>query len=121
FEAITPGTAGARPAGCGERPPRAREHDRGRRARGGRSPQPAGRAPAVQGLMASMRRPCPACRVGAALALALLVAARPARAQYMPYFGQNKFSYDNFKWKVYHAPHFDIYYYGASEAFLDDV
>jgi WD40 repeat protein len=47
--------------------------------------------------------------------------ALPARAQYYPTFGQNKFSYDDFRWKVYKAPHFDIYYYPESEPFLSDV
>ena len=56
--------------------------------------------------------------------VALLVcgclAPRPAAAQFGA-FGQNKFAYDKFEWKVYPSPHFDIHYYGAEEAFLEDV
>jgi WD40 repeat protein len=46
---------------------------------------------------------------------------RPASAQYSGYFGQNKIAYDKFRWKIYKAPHFDIYYYPESEPFLDDI
>jgi Tol biopolymer transport system component len=46
---------------------------------------------------------------------------RDAAAQYSGYFGQNKIAYDKFRWKVYKAPHFDIYYYPESEPFLDDI
>jgi len=53
--------------------------------------------------------------------LAAAFAARPAAAQYGPAFGQNKIAYDNFRWKVYKAPHFDIYYYPESEPFLNEV
>jgi len=42
-------------------------------------------------------------------------------AQYIATFGQNKIAYDKFRWKVYKAPHFDIYYYPESEPFLDDI
>ncbi len=66
----------------------------------------------------------PMCRRGAPLLIAFaLVAsgARPASAQAVAYFGQNKIAYDNFRWKIYKAPHFDIYYYPESEPFLDDV
>ena len=52
-------------------------------------------------------------------------AASAASAQvvtpYYDYFGQNKIAYDKFRWKVYKAPHFDIYYYPESEPFLDDI
>lgn len=58
----------------------------------------------------------------ATLALALTASgARPAAAQAYTYFGQNKIAYDDFHWKVYNSPHFDIYYYPASQPFLDDV
>ena len=66
----------------------------------------------------------PHVRLGATALLALmlvLAAAGPAAAQYDRYFGQNKIAYDNFRWKVYKAPHFDIYYYPESEPFLDDI
>jgi peptidase MA superfamily protein/WD40 repeat protein len=53
--------------------------------------------------------------------LALLVAAAPAAAQYDTVFGQNRVTYDKFRWQVYKAPHFDIYHYKESEPFLDDV
>ena len=46
---------------------------------------------------------------------------RPASAQFSGYFGQNKIAYDKFRWKIYKAPHFDIYYYPESEPFLDDI
>jgi len=36
-------------------------------------------------------------------------------------FGQNKVSYAKFKWKVYEAPHFDVYYYPETEPFLEDI
>jgi len=55
------------------------------------------------------------------LALALAAGATPASAQIDRYFGQNKIAYDKFRWKVYKAPHFDIYYYPESEPFLDDI
>jgi len=56
-----------------------------------------------------------------AVASIVLAASFPAQAQPTTYFGQNKIAYDNFRWKVYKAPHFDIYYYPESEPFLDDV
>jgi Tol biopolymer transport system component len=56
------------------------------------------------------------------LALALTAwGASPVSAQAIAYFGQNKIAYDNFRWKVYKAPHFDVYYYPESEPFLDDI
>ena len=36
-------------------------------------------------------------------------------------FGKNKVNYAKFNWRVYQAPHFDIYYYPEEEAFLDDM
>jgi WD40 repeat protein len=50
-----------------------------------------------------------------------LLGALPAEAQYYRYFGQNKIAYDDFHWKVYRAPHFDVYFYPASQPFLDDI
>ena len=58
--------------------------------------------------------------VSAALLAAALISGS-AEAQYETVFGQNKFAYESFKWKVYKAPHFDIYYYQESEPFLDDI
>jgi Tol biopolymer transport system component len=51
------------------------------------------------------------------LSAALLLAPAPASAQ----FGQNKIAYEPFQWKVYPSPHFDVYYYGETEAVLEDV
>ena len=36
-------------------------------------------------------------------------------------FGQNKVSYAKFKWQIYEAPHFDVYYYPETEPFLEDI
>ena len=33
--------------------------------------------------------------------------------------GRQEVTYDRFKWQVYHAPHFDIYFYPEEEAFLE--
>jgi Tol biopolymer transport system component len=58
----------------------------------------------------------------AALALALaLAAAAPGVAQYQQSFGKNKVQYREFDWKIYHSPHFDIYYYEAEAALLEKV
>jgi Tol biopolymer transport system component len=51
----------------------------------------------------------------AALGLALL---SPSPA--LP-FGKNKVAYEQFDWRVYKAPHFDVYYYPEEEALLDQV
>lgn len=54
----------------------------------------------------------------AAIAVVMIViAAAPADAQ----FGKNKIRYENFDWKVYHAPHFDVYYYPSEEHLLQKV
>jgi len=63
-------------------------------------------------------------RRAATVVLALVLAAwsaRPAIAQYGATFGQNKIAYDNFHWKVYKSPHFDVYFYPESQPFLDEV
>src|SRR6266540_48597 len=55
------------------------------------------------------------------LALSLLLAfpaAPPAEAQFIPYFGKNKVKYDNFAWRVYKSPHFEVYYYPEFEQHL---
>jgi hypothetical protein len=36
-------------------------------------------------------------------------------------FGQNKISYRSFDWRIYHSPHFNIYYYKAEESSLQKV
>jgi WD40 repeat protein len=63
---------------------------------------------------ASLRR---AFMGAALLAIAALVAA-PASAQG---FGKNKIAYHHFKWKIYHSPHFDVFYYDEEEALLQRV
>jgi hypothetical protein len=54
-----------------------------------------------------------------AILVALLAACAlvPAQAQ----FGKNKITYENFDWKIYKSPHFDIHYYPSIEIFLEDV
>ena len=54
----------------------------------------------------------------AALALLCVLAPLAARAQYVPYFGKNKVKYDDFAWRVYKSPHFEIYYYPEFEQHL---
>ncbi|MEM8993568.1 MAG: hypothetical protein AAGF23_02125, partial [Acidobacteriota bacterium] len=50
------------------------------------------------------------------LTVALLATlAVPAGAQY---FGKNKVQYREFNWRIYHSPHFDVYYYTEDEALL---
>jgi hypothetical protein len=53
----------------------------------------------------------------------VLVAAAtgPAQAQFVPYFGKNKVKYDNFAWRIYKSPHFEIYYYPELESHLARV
>jgi hypothetical protein len=41
-----------------------------------------------------------------------------ARAQYIPYYGKNKVKYDDFAWRIYKSPHFEIYYYPEFEQHL---
>src|SRR2546422_11415961 len=45
-------------------------------------------------------------------------AAPPAEAQFIPYYGKNKVKYDNFAWRVYKSPHFEVYYYPEFEQHL---
>ena len=52
------------------------------------------------------------------LLLLALAAAPPAQAQFIPYFGKNKVKYDNFAWRVYKSPHFEVYYYPEFEQHL---
>ena len=42
----------------------------------------------------------------------------PASAQFIPYFGKNKVKYDNFAWRVYKSPHFEVFYYPEFEQHL---
>ncbi len=70
--------------------------------------------------MSSMPTPTATKRAAGPLlcALAWLAAvawAAPATAQFVPYFGKNKVKYDNFAWRVYRSPHFEVYYYPEFE------
>lgn len=56
---------------------------------------------------------------GVALLAALVAASAPA--QYTDYFGKNKIQYRDFDWKIYHSPHFEIYYYEAEKHLLEKV
>jgi len=56
-----------------------------------------------------------------ALALIASALAPVAQAQFIPYFGKNKVKYDNFDWRVYKAPHFEIYYYPEFEQHLSRI
>ena len=58
--------------------------------------------------------------VFAALVVSLL-APMAAEAQYRTSFGKNKVQYRDFDWKIYHSPHFDIYYYTEEEHLLEKV
>ena len=44
--------------------------------------------------------------------------AAPASAQFIPYYGKNKVKYDNFAWRVYKSPHFEVFYYPEFEQHL---
>ena len=50
---------------------------------------------------------------------ALLALPGPASAQFIPYFGKNKVKYDNFAWRVYKSPHFEVFYYPEFEPRLE--
>jgi len=64
-------------------------------------------------------------RLTAALGLltALLLASGEAGAQFNQFgrFGKNKIIYETFDWKIYKAPHFDVYYYPEEERFLEQI
>jgi hypothetical protein len=69
-----------------------------------------------------MNRPLAGKGLSLALAAAFTVAAaHPARAQFIPYFGKNKVKYDDFAWRIYKSPHFEIYYYPEFEQHLARV
>jgi sugar lactone lactonase YvrE len=61
----------------------------------------------------------PAALLAAAL-VAIVVQPAPVAAQYRN-FGKNKVQYQEFEWKIYHSPHFDVYYYTAEENLLEKV
>lgn len=52
------------------------------------------------------------------LAAAILALTQPATAQFVPYYGKNKVKYDNFAWRVYKSPHFEVFYYPEFEQHL---
>jgi hypothetical protein len=54
----------------------------------------------------------------ATVVAALLVASAPALAQG---FGKNRIAYRDFDWQIYHAPHFDVYYYTDDTAQLQRI
>ncbi len=56
----------------------------------------------------------------AALLLTLVAVAAPreASAQFVPYYGKNKVKYDNFAWRIYKSPHFEVFYYPEFEQHL---
>jgi hypothetical protein len=72
----------------------------GRRARG------TGRRLAVSG----------AVLLGAILAIVAVASPRPLYA-----FGKNKIVYQDFKWRIYASPHFDVYYYPEEAGQLEQV
>src|SRR5512135_482191 len=51
-------------------------------------------------------------------ALAAVLVPQPAAAQFIPYYGKNKVKYDNFAWRVYKSPHFEVFYYPEFEQHL---
>jgi hypothetical protein len=51
-------------------------------------------------------------------AAAFFLAASPVSAQFIPYYGKNKVKYDNFAWRIYKSPHFEVYYYPEFEQHL---
>jgi Tol biopolymer transport system component len=67
---------------------------------------------------AARRRTTLAVATAGLLALGL---ALPGAAQYQDVFGKNKIQYRQFDWKIYHSPHFDVYFYSAEEPLLQRV
>ncbi len=45
----------------------------------------------------------------------------PAQAQYFGYFGKNKVQHREYNWRIYHSPHFDVYYYTEDEELLQKM
>ncbi|MEM8961134.1 MAG: hypothetical protein AAGD38_06640 [Acidobacteriota bacterium] len=56
--------------------------------------------------------------VGLTVFLACLLGATAASGQY---FGKNRVQYRDFEWKIYHSPHFDVYYYEDAEHLLENT
>jgi len=60
--------------------------------------------------------------VALAILAATVLVSGEARAQsQFGRFGKNKIIYETFDWKIYKAPHFDVYYYPEEEQFLEQV
>jgi Tol biopolymer transport system component len=64
--------------------------------------------------------------VGLLVAGSLLFLLGPLAAQFGPDlygtgFGKNKIQYRDFKWEIYHSPHFNLYYYKEEEPQLQKV
>jgi Tol biopolymer transport system component len=77
-------------------------------------------------LTRSSYRPSVAVLAAAACAGWMLLALIPLRAQFGPQlygqgFGKNKVQYRQFKWEIYHSPHFNVYYYKEEAAQLQKV
>lgn len=72
-----------------------------------------------------MRPAKPQRSLSAVVLLVCLVApallAPAAGAQVAGYFGKNKITYDAFDWKIYHSPHFDVYYYEEEKDLLPKI
>ena len=54
----------------------------------------------------------------ALLGLLCVLWGNAAQAQFIPYYGKNKVTYENLTWRVYKSPHFEIYYYPEFEQHL---
>jgi hypothetical protein len=50
--------------------------------------------------------------------LLTLSSAPSAQAQFIPYFGKNNVKYDDFAWRIYKSPHFEVFYYPEFEQHL---
>ena len=60
----------------------------------------------------------PAALLLSLLTLAAFAVPREAAAQFAPYYGKNKVKYDNFAWRIYKSPHFEVFYYPEFEQHL---
>jgi hypothetical protein len=55
------------------------------------------------------------------LAVVVWALAVPTSAQFIPYYGKNKIKYDDFSWRIYKSPHFEVYYYPEFEQHLGRI
>ena len=58
-------------------------------------------------------------RTAAIVAFLGFLVQAPVSGQYYNNFGKNKVRYAKFDWRVYHAPHFDVWYYPEEEHLLE--